>query len=72
MRRLWLDGCWSMHEKYGPETPSIFMGPGPKPWAVLAGGPGAFSMASERLLSLRFVHLVVRLSWGGVGGSGPC
>ena len=31
VRRLWLDGCWSMHKQHGPETPSIFVRPGPKP-----------------------------------------
>ena len=36
-----------MEEQHGPRTSSIFVGPGAKSWAVLAGRPVTFSACSE-------------------------
>ena len=57
-----------MDEQHGPKTSSIFAGPGPKPWAVLARRPEAFSDGAEDFYSYRCAILCSRVPGRGLGG----
>ena len=55
-------------EQHGPKTSSIFVGPGAKSWAVLAGWPVTFTAGSEDFYSDRFANFGSQphRTWGGV------
>ena len=56
-----------MDYQHGPRTSSIFVGPGPKPWAVLAGRPEAFTAGGGDFYSYRFAILCSRVPGRGSG-----
>ena len=57
-------------QQHGSGTLSFFMGPSPKPWAVLAGTPDVFLRASEQIYNFRLRFAALSQARGGwVGGS---
>ena len=64
-------GCrgWRpMDEQHGPRTSSFFMGPGAKPWAVVAGRPDTFFRGSGAFYDFRFAIFCSQPCGAGVGG----
>ena len=61
---LWL----RVDEQHGPRTSSIFLGPGAKSWAVVAGRPDVFFRESGRCYGFRFAIFCIRAREGALGG----